>query len=113
MSSTFDIIKQDFVDHQNGLMDEMQEMITEEKRPFPNQTKRRYGRGKTGKDAGSPRDAVDSGKTRDSFKKTITDRGDSIEAEAQWNSQGAEKVYYGVNQPPFPWIKHVLRRDRL
>lgn len=108
---TIDIIKQDWLKRQEDLADQMQAMLTEEVRPFPNTTIRKEGVGKTGIIAKSPRDVVDTGDTTDSYDTETIDRALLLTFIASWQSEGVVPVYFGYNQPPYPFIKMVLRRN--
>lgn len=92
--------------------EEMQLYLTEERRNYPRTTIRREGVGVTGKIARSPRDVVDTGELRDSFKITIERNSEYITIIIiSWESEHAYNVYFGHgNVPPYPWIEYALRR---
>jgi hypothetical protein len=90
--------------------DVMQEQITEEKREYPNLTVRRYGEGKTGRIATSPRDVVDSGDLRDSFEKASRIEGNTIVFNATWDATHASLVYLGTSKiPSYTWVDNVVQ----
>ena len=103
------------------LADYMQTYLTEEKRTYtrPNgddsPTIRQYGRGVTGKIAGSPRDVVDSGDLVNSYDFAVTeDSPTTIEVTAKWTAPHAERVFTGTDKiPPYPWVYLALRRKSL
>lgn len=92
-----------------------QEQLTEERRNFPHPTVREYGRGKTGKYAGSPRDVVDSGELVDSYKLTVNKSLHQIEGTYSYSADHAERQYTGwiTNRgeyvEPYPWIENGVR----
>lgn len=88
----------------------LQTYITEEKREYPNLTIRNKGVGVTGKVAGSPRDVVDSGELRDSFKISDVSSGDKVKIRVEWTADHALLVYSGTSKtPPYPWVQMGLR----
>jgi hypothetical protein len=90
--------------------DVMQDQIIEEKREYPRLTVRRYGEGKTGRIAQSPRDVVDSGDLRDSFNKDVTIEGNTIIFKASWNTSYASLIYLGTSkQPSYTWVDNVIQ----
>lgn len=96
------------------LADSMQEKITEEVRQYPGVTIRRYGEGKTGRIAGSPRDVVDSGDLRDSYTTTIETIGDKIVFRAFWNTSYASLIYLGTSKiPTYAWVEMTLQQTDL
>lgn len=102
-----DYFEQEFI----ASAEEMQSLIVEEKRVFPRETIRRQGVGVTGKVAGSPRDAVDTGELRDSLEVRTNKTQTSVRVEARWSADHAEDVYFGSNDvPPYPWVDMVLHR---
>lgn len=96
--------------------DYLQTYITEEKRLYKNDnnniTIRRYGRGITGKIAGSPRDVVDSKETENSYGIIdIKDTDTEVVKEIKWDSKASIYVYGGTDkQDPYPWVEIALRR---
>ncbi len=96
------------------LGDYAQSYITEEKRDFPRITIREFGVGVTGKIAGSPRDMVDSGETRDSFAPQTQDSGDSLTVSFTWDTPQAIKQYIGYgNIPPYPFVHFAINTFEL
>jgi hypothetical protein len=90
--------------------DVMQEQITEEKREYPRLTVRRYGEGKTGRIAESPRDVVDSADLRDSFEKASRIEGNTIIFNATWDAPHASLVYLGTSKiPSYTWVDNVVQ----
>jgi hypothetical protein len=91
------------------LGDYAQSYITEEKRDFPRTTVRRFGVGVTGKIAQSPRDMVDSGKTRDSFATFTQDLGEGLVVTFSWDTPQAVIQYMGYgNIPPYPFVHFAI-----
>lgn len=87
-----------------------QSFIVEEKREFPRNTYREYGAGVTGKYAGSPRDVVDSGQLRDSYKQQYQYSSTMCKLLLQWSASHAMKVYAGEGFiPPYPWVLLAMR----
>lgn len=97
----------------NDVEDILQDRIIEEKRTgYPNMTVRRYGRGITGKIAGSTRDVVDSGSLRDSKQSKIESNSRKVKFTIKWMASHASFIYAGTaNQPPYPWVHLALRED--
>lgn len=97
----------------NDVEDILQDRIIEEKRTdYPNMTVRRYGRGITGKIAGSTRDVVDSGSLRDSKQSKIESNSNKVKFTIEWLASHASFIYAGTaNQPPYPWVHLALRED--
>ena len=90
--------------------DHLQSYITDEKRDYPRDTVRRKGVGKTGRLAGSPRDVVDTGELRDSFKVTDESSGNKVRIKVEWTADHAGYVYAGHGDvPPYPWVHKGLR----
>lgn len=91
----------------------MQSYITEEKRTgYPRVTIRKYGRGLTGRVAGSSRDVVDSGQLRDSKKEGLENKARSIKYWIEWNTLYAPFIYAGTEkQPAYPWVHLALREE--
>jgi hypothetical protein len=84
----------------------IQDTLTEEVRDYPRETKRRYGRGKTGKLAGSPRDVVDSGDLVDSYELTIKPLAHGIRGIYAWHTDHAAIVWAGTSKiPPYPFTR--------
>ena len=106
-------IQESFVDTMFDAGNHMQTYITEEKRDYPNVTVRQIGAGVTGKVAGSPRDAVDRGDLRDSFDVEVVYEGKVTIVKVEWSAEHAEYVYFGGNQPPYPWITLALQQMNL
>lgn len=91
--------------------DRMQEMLTEEKRPYPRTTYRKYGRGKTGIVASSPRDVVDRGTLVDSFDIEVETLNDLIKITISWGASHSIYIYFGTDkQPEYPWVKLLLQQ---
>jgi hypothetical protein len=96
------------------IADSMQEKITEEVRQYPGITIRRYGEGKTGRIAGSPRDVVDSGDLRDSYTTVIETIGDQIVFKAFWSTPYASLIYLGTSKiPAYAWVEMTLQQTNL
>ena len=97
----------------NDVDDILQDRIVEEKRTgYPNTTVRRYGRGITGRIAGSTRDVVDSGSLRDSKQSKIESSPSKVKFTIEWTANHASFIYAGtLNQPPYPWVHLALRED--
>ena len=96
------------------LGDAMQEQLTDEVRSYPRRTKRKFGRGVTGKDARSPRDVVDSGDLVDSYNLEVKSGVYGITANYSYDSGHAIFVYLGwttklgLEVPPYPWIMQAI-----
>lgn len=92
-----------------------QSYLTEEKRDYPRETIRQYGRGITGKVAGSLRDVVDSGKLVDSFFWESIVRGTIYKNIFIWDAEHALLVYLGwvsatgLQIPPWQWVHEALK----
>ena len=80
--------------------------LVEEKRPYPRQTNRRYGRGTTGKKAGTVRDVVDSKDLVNSFIWKSIVKGLYLKNEFVWNAPHAMLV------PPTERNEHKASRIR-
>jgi len=99
----------------NVIADSMQSQLTEEVRVYPRETKRKYGRGRTGKLAGSRRDVVDSGELVNSFDLSINKSISSITGNYTYSADHAIFVYLGyvlktgAKVPPYPWIANAIR----
>jgi hypothetical protein len=94
----------------NEVGEHLQSYITEEKRVYPRTTIRRQGVGVTGKIADSPRDVVDSGELRDSFKVTDESNNNKVRVKIEWTAKHAELVYMGTSKiPAYPWVHKGLR----
>lgn len=107
----YDRIQKRFVKTMVDAANYMQTYITEEKRVYPRVTVRKKGVGITGQIAGSPRDVVDEGKTRDSFDVTIEYQGRSVTVTAKWDSGKEKYIYFGTDkQDPYPWVTLALRQ---
>lgn len=90
--------------------DYSQSYITEEKRDYPRTTFRREGRGITGRVASSPRDVVDTGKLRDSFKVSDESSENKVRIKVEWTADHAGYVYAGHGEvPSYPWVQKALR----
>ena len=89
--------------------------LVEEKRPYPRQTNRRYGRGTTGKKAGTVRDVVDSKDLVNSFIWKSIVKGLYLKNEFVWNAPHAMLVYLGwtsstgLEIPPWMWVHEALK----
>ncbi len=95
----------------NEVADHLQSYITEEKRDYPNTTIRRKGVGITGRIATSPRDVVDTGELRDSFKVSDESSGNKVRMRVEWTADHAGYVYSGHGDvPSYPWV-HLGLRD--
>lgn len=100
-----------FVEELTGLF---QYQLIEEARPYPRRTKRLYGRGKTGKDAGYQRDVVDSRKLVNSLRTQVVLSDESMVAYIEWTAAHAINVYFGstsargLNIPPWPWVDNAI-----
>lgn len=93
-----------------------QSQLTEEVRPYPRETKRYYGRGRTGKGAGSPRDVVDSRGLVGSLVMQMSLSPTFMEAVVAWTAKHSIYVYYGSTSsngadiPPWPWVENAIAR---
>ena len=94
----------------NEVADHLQSYITEEKRDYPNTTVRRKGVGITGRMAGSPRDVVDTGELRDSYKVSDESSNNKVRIRVEWTADHAGYVYSGHGDvPAYPWVNLGLR----
>jgi len=91
--------------------DHLQSYITEEKRDYPRETIRKEGVGITGRFASSPRDVVDTGELRDSFRVTDESSGNKVRIKVEWTADHASLVYSGHGDvPAYPWVHLGLRQ---
>ena len=91
-----------------------QSYLTEEYREFPNTTTRKYGRGKTGKIATTPRDVIDTGNLYNSFVWYSYVRGNLYTNNFGYEIEYAIDIYMGYTSnnrkiPSFPWINMAIR----
>ena len=90
----------------------MQSQLTEERRPYPNETIRRVGSGTTGKIAGSPRDVVDTGELVNSLNVDVKISPELIAVMAIWLAEHG--IYVLRDQKsPYNWVIKGLRRTDL
>ena len=103
-------IKQMATEAFKEVADYTQSYITEEKRDYPRDTIRQKGVGITGKFASSPRDVVDTGKLRDSFKVSDESSENKVRIKVEWTADHAGYVYAGHGEvPSYPWVQKALR----
>lgn len=103
-----DKIEQAFEKTAKNAIDGMQERLTGEHRPYPNTTVRRYGKGKTGKYASSPRDVVDSEELVNSLEVNTETTTTGIVVTAEWTADHAWFVLRDAKSP-YNWILLALR----
>jgi hypothetical protein len=87
---------------------EMQLQITEKRRLYPRETKRRNG-----DVVSSPRDVVDLGELRDSMSEETLRTTQEVEYSIKWDADHAQYVFVGTTHgdkkiPPYPWTSIVL-----
>ena len=93
---------------QSRLEEESQKMLTEQRRSYPRATTRSDGSVVT-----SPRDVVDTGELRDSFKTNLQQSGNSLLITQEWLADHAALVYMGwtsstgLDIPPWQWMKEL------
>lgn len=94
-------------------LEEINKQITEKRRDYPvgRVTKRKSGQVVVG----GPRDVVDLGELRDSYKEkesvAANFGGEKVTVGATWNAPHATYIYFGTRyQPAYPWVKIGLRR---
>ena len=90
-----------------------QSYIIEEKREYPRTTYREYGRGVTGKIAGSPRDVVDTGNLRDSYDVSV-DNSNGLEVSISWSAPYVGDIYFGDSRSaPYPFVTLAIESFNL